>query len=256
MRQVVLDTETTGLEPHAGHRIIELGCVEIVNRRVSGTRFHRYVHPDRQIDAGAIQVHGITLEDLEASPRFADVAAELLEFVRGAQVIIHNAPFDVGFLDHELALAGPEWGRFADHCTVIDSLALAREKHPGQKNSLDALCKRYQVDNAARTLHGALLDAEILADVYLAMTGGQADLLLDDDGPQALPGATARSQHAARRAKLRVIAPSAAEQAAHRRILQILESGGRCLWTQSPPAVPQDAHGDRASTIPSPGFAS
>ncbi len=255
MRQIVLDTETTGLEPHAGHRIIEIGCVEIVNRRVSGRRFHRYLHPDRDIDQGAMEVHGITLEDLEASPRFADIAAELLEFVQDAEVIIHNAPFDVGFLDHELALAGPEWGRFADHCSVIDSLALAREKHPGQKNSLDALCKRYQVDNAARTLHGALLDAEILADVYLAMTGGQANLLLDEDA-QALPGAAVGSRRSTQRGRLRVIAPSAAEQEAHRRILEILERGGRCLWKQVSAAVPQDAHNNHPSTIPSPGSTS
>ena len=246
MRQVVLDAETTGLEPHAGHRIIELGCVEIVNRRVSDRHFHRYLHPDRDIDEGAIQVHGITLEDLEASPRFAEIAAEFLQFVRGAEVIIHNAAFDLGFLDHELMLAGPEWGRFGDHCTVVDTLALAREKHPGQKNSLDALCKRYQVDNAARTLHGALLDAEILADVYLAMTGGQASLLLDDES-QASPRAGVSRRGAARRVSLRVIAPSPSESAQHQRLLDLLdqESGGRCVWRQSGP-VPealQDARG-------------
>ena len=247
MRQVVLDAETTGLEPHAGHRIIELGCVEIVNRRVSDRRFHRYLHPDRDIDEGAVQVHGITLEDLEASPRFAEIAAEFLQFVRGAEVIIHNAAFDLGFLDHELKLAGPEWGRFGDHCTVVDTLALAREKHPGQKNSLDALCKRYQVDNASRTLHGALLDAEILADVYLAMTGGQAILLLEDES-QASPGAGVSRRGAARRVLLRVIAPSPSEWAEHQRLLDLLdkESGGRCVWrTQSGPAPDalQDARG-------------
>ncbi|MGH8566352.1 MAG: DNA polymerase III subunit epsilon [Gammaproteobacteria bacterium] len=248
MRQVVLDAETTGLEPHTGHRIIEIGCVEIVNRRVSDRRFHRYLHPDRDIDEGAAQVHGITLEDLEASPRFAEIAAEFLQFVRGAEVIIHNAAFDLGFLDHELMLAGPEWGRFGDHCTVVDTLALAREKHPGQKNSLDALCKRYQVDNAARTLHGALLDAEILADVYLAMTGGQATLLLEEES-QASPGADVSRRGAARRVSLRVIAPSLSESAEHQRLLDLLdkESGGRCVWRHSGPVpdAAQDARGAR-----------
>jgi DNA polymerase-3 subunit epsilon len=246
MRQIVLDTETTGLDPHAGHRIIEIGCVEIVNRRVTDRRFHRYLQPDRDIDEGAIQVHGLTLEDLAASPRFTEIAAELLEFLRGAEVIIHNAAFDQGFLDHELCLAGPEWGRLSDHCAVVDSLALAREKHPGQKNSLDALCKRYQVDNAARTLHGALLDAEILADVYLAMTGGQADLLLEDDR-RSLPGTGQSGRRAPRRVRLRVIAPTPDEQALHERLLDRLEetSGGRCVWRgPAPPAPPpQDARG-------------
>ena len=233
MRQVVLDTETTGLEPAEGHRIIEIGCLEIINRRPSGRTFHQYLQPDREIDEGALAVHGITLERLRNSPRFPDIAASLIDFIRGAEVIIHNAPFDVGFLNHELKLAGGDKGRFEDHCTVLDTLVMARERHPGQRNSLDALCKRYNVDNSARRYHGALLDAEILADVYLTMTGGQAALLLED---QIQPGAAtaSRAVPAGRRdrAPLKVIPPTDAELAEHRQRLATIEkvSGGRCLW--------------------------
>lgn len=230
MRQVVLDTETTGLEPAEGHRIIEIGALEIVNRRLSGRSLHHYLQPDREIDEGAMAVHGITLERLRDSPRFKDVASALIDFVRDAEVIIHNAPFDVGFLNHELKLAGGGWGRFEDHCTVLDTLVMARERHPGQRNSLDALCKRYNVDNSARRYHGALLDAEILADVYLAMTGGQAALLLED---QVATGARAAAP-AARgdRAPLKVIPPTDAELVEHQRRLAAIDkvSGGRCLW--------------------------
>ncbi len=179
MRQIVLDTETTGLAPEEGHRIIEVGCIEIVNRRATRNTFHRYLNPEREIDAGASEVHGLTLEKLRDSPRFRDVVLEFLEFVRGAELIIHNAPFDVGFINHELALLGDAWGRLEDYCTVFDTLRMARERHPGQRNSLDALCRRYEVDNAHRELHGALLDAELLAEVYLAMTGGQSALGLE-----------------------------------------------------------------------------
>lgn len=178
MRQIILDTETTGLETAQGHRVIELGCVELLDRRLSGNRFHYYLAPDRDIDLGAEEVHGITKEFLKDKPKFADVVDEFMEFINGAEIIIHNAPFDVGFLNYELELINSHWGHFEDHCTIIDSLALAREKHPGQRNSLDALCQRYYVDNTQRDLHGALLDAEILADVYLLMTGGQASLEL------------------------------------------------------------------------------
>ncbi|MEO7775520.1 MAG: DNA polymerase III subunit epsilon, partial [Steroidobacteraceae bacterium] len=182
MRQVVLDTETTGLEIALGHRVIEIGCIELVNRRATGGKFHRYLHPDREIDAGAQAVHGITLEFLGDKPRFHEVVEELLEFIGGAELIIHNAAFDVAFLEKELERCvvherfrnSPERlsARIAERCRVLDSLALAREMHPGQRNSLDALCKRYLIDNSHRELHGALLDARILADVYLAMTGG------------------------------------------------------------------------------------
>ncbi|HXH04115.1 MAG TPA: DNA polymerase III subunit epsilon, partial [Candidatus Competibacteraceae bacterium] len=180
MRQVVLDTETTGLDPAQGHRVIEIGCVELVNRRHSGRHFHHYLQPDREIDAEAIQVHGISNEFLADKPRFADIAAEFLAFVDGAELVIHNAAFDVGFLNHELRLYDPAHPGLENLCRVLDTLVLARQLHPGQRNTLDALCKRYGVDNSQRTLHGALLDAEILADVYLAMTGGQVALGLEE----------------------------------------------------------------------------
>ncbi len=232
MRQVVLDTETTGLEPTEGHRIIEIGCVELVDRRITERRFHRYLRPDRELDPGAVEVHGITLEQLKDSPRFPEVAAEFLAFVRAAEVIIHNAPFDVGFIDHELRLADGGWGRLQDHCTVVDTLTLAREVHPGQRNTLDALCKRYRVDNSQRQLHGALLDAEILAEVYLAMTGGQAELLLESHSPRTAEH-TSRERRAERR-PIPVIVPSAAERAEHEKILAALDqaSGGGCIWRQ------------------------
>jgi len=181
MRQVVLDTETTGLEPSAGHRIIEIGCVEIINRRITQNHWHHYLQPDREIDEGAFAVHGISNDFLQDKPRFAELADDFLDYIRGAELIIHNAPFDVGFLNHELALLGDDKPQIGDICNVLDTLVMARQKHPGQKNNLDALCKRYEIDNSARTLHGALLDSEILADVYLIMTGGQTSLSLDSE---------------------------------------------------------------------------
>jgi DNA polymerase-3 subunit epsilon len=239
MRQVVLDTETTGLEVEQGHRIIEIGCVEIVNRRRTGRRFHHYVQPDREIDPGAVEVHGITTEMLAGKPRFADLADEFLDFVAGAELIIHNADFDVGFLDAELKQAGRE-GTVATLCTVVDSLAVARRLHPGQRNSLDALCKRYSVDNSGRDLHGALLDAELLADVYLAMTGGQGALLLDA-GPAAGEAQQAEARPVDRRGLVLVVRePSPEEQAAHERYLALLDkqSGGRTVWRREAPATP------------------
>ena len=181
-RQIVLDTETTGLEVSQGHKIIEIGCVELINRRITGRHFHQYVHPEREIDAGAMEVHGITLEFLAGKPNFSQVAAEFIEFVDGAELIIHNAAFDVGFLDAELRALENFDKKIAQICDVIDTLQMARHKHPGQRNNLDALCQRYEIDNSSRTLHGALLDAEILAEVYLAMTGGQASLGLASEG--------------------------------------------------------------------------
>lgn len=178
---MVLDTETTGLEPSAGHRIIEIGCIEIINRRVTNNHWHHYIQPDREVDEGAFAVHGISNEFLRDKPRFADLADDFLDYIRGAELIIHNAPFDVGFLNHELALLGDDQPRIADICGVLDTLVMARQRHPGQKNNLDALCKRYEIDNSARTLHGALLDSEILAEVYLIMTGGQTSLSLDSE---------------------------------------------------------------------------
>ena len=179
MRQIVLDTETTGLDPREGHRIIEIGCVELINRRLTGNDYHQYLQPDREIDAGAIEVHGITNEMLADKPRFAEVEADLLAYLKGAELIIHNAPFDVGFLNNEWQLLDSKFTPLGKLCQITDSLVMARHKHPGQKNSLDALCKRYEVDNSQRELHGALLDAQILSDVYLAMTGGQGALSLD-----------------------------------------------------------------------------
>lgn len=179
MRQIVLDTETTGLEVSQGHRIIEIGCVELSNRRVTGNHWHHYFNPDREVDAGAYEVHGISNEFLQDKPRFAELAEAFYDYVKGAELIIHNAAFDVGFLNHELAQPDLDFAPLQDNCSVLDTLMLARQKHPGQKNNLDALCKRYDIDNSQRSLHGALLDARILADVYLAMTGGQTSLGLD-----------------------------------------------------------------------------
>lgn len=236
MRQIILDTETTGLEPSEGHRIIEIGCVELVGRRLTGNNFHQYVNPERDIDAGAVEVHGITTESLKDKPRFADIVNDLLDYVKGAELIIHNAPFDVGFLNHEFALVAPAGGavlRIEDHCGIVDTLKLARSMHPGQKNDLDSLCRRYGVDNTQRTLHGARLDAEILADVYLAMTGGQTTLFEESRSP--LQGGMQPAEIrrlAPDRARLPVIAPSAEELAAHERWLEEIDqqSNGRCLW--------------------------
>lgn len=234
MRQIVLDTETTGLAPAEGHRIIEIGCVELVNRRLTGSHYHQYLQPDREIDAGAIEVHGITNEFLVDKPRFADLAADFLDYIKGAELIIHNAPFDVGFIDHELAQLGKRWGSLAQYCSVLDTLAMARRLHPGQKNNLDALCKRYGIDNSHRDLHGALLDAEILADVYLMMTGGQASLSLgggDEPTESAGQGEGIR-RLAADRPALTVLRASAEELARHEQRLAAIRkaSGGTCLW--------------------------
>ncbi len=178
MRQVILDTETTGLEPTRGHRIIEIGCVEMVNRRLTGNHYHVYINPRREVDDGAIEVHGITNEFLADKPFFEDIAQSFIDYVKDSELVIHNAPFDVGFLNHEFSLLNKPVGKVEDYCSVLDTLVLARQMHPGQKNNLDALCKRYGIDNSHRDLHGALLDSEILADVYLQMTGGQTDLTL------------------------------------------------------------------------------
>lgn len=230
MRQIVLDTETTGLEPGAGHRIIEIGCVELVNRRPTQNRFHRYINPEREVDRGALEVHGIENDFLSTQPKFAEVAAELLEFVRGAELVIHNAPFDVAFLERELALAGGAWGRLVDHCQVLDTLELARQLHPGQRNSLDALCSRYAVDNSRREVHGALLDAQILCDVYLAMTGGQVALSFDRAETWSGTGAPVFVDRTG--LTLAVVRAGADELAAHAARLAAIDraSQGRCLW--------------------------
>jgi len=206
MRQVVLDTETTGLSWERGHRVVEIGCIELLERRPTGRRFQRYLNPEREIDLGAQEVTGLTLEFLQDKPLFAQVAMEFLDFVRGAELLIHNAEFDVGFLDNELAMLGEAYGRLGDHCAIVDTLGLARERFPGQRNSLDALCRRLGVDNAHRTLHGALLDAELLAEVYLALTSGQGDLGLSmapTTAPAAAAGATLAAGGRGRRGCLR-----------------------------------------------------
>lgn len=234
MRQIVLDTETTGLEPELGHRIIEIGCVELVNRRATGRTFHHYLNPEREIDEGALAVHGISRSDLDGQPRFAQIRDGLLAFLEGGELVIHNAAFDVAFIDAELARIPDEPRRVASVCQVLDTLALARELHPGQRNSLDALCKRYDVDNSHRELHGALLDARILADVYLAMTGGQGALALSDADSSARVADGMRPARAWVRTAvpLCVVAASDAESQAHESMLAIIAraSGGRCLW--------------------------
>ena len=233
MRQVVLDTETTGLEVEQQHRIIEIGCVELNNRRLTGRAFHRYLNPQRDIDEGALQVHGLTLEQLSKEPTFAEIHAELLEFVRDAELVIHNAPFDIAFLNAELARLEGGAPRITEICTVLDTLALARQMHPGQRNNLDALCKRYSVDNSHREYHGALLDARILAEVYLAMTGGQAKLVLSAETGAALGRARLDAlNRPGETAPLPVVAASEEEMAAHEHVLALLDkaSGGKTVW--------------------------
>lgn len=229
-RQIVLDTETTGLDAAQGDRIIEIGCIELIHRRPTGKHFHHYLNPDRAIAAEAVQVHGITAEFLADKPRFPDIAEALLEFITGAELIIHNAPFDLGFLEQELRRAGYRQPRLQERCQVLDTLEMARRRHPGQKNSLDALCKRYAIDNSQRSLHGALLDAAILADVYLAMTREQVALGLAPATSTARPASGER--HVRTRAPLVVLRADAGERAAHARYLERLErsSGGRRLW--------------------------
>jgi DNA polymerase III subunit epsilon len=237
MRQVVVDTETTGLEVAQGHRIIEIGAVEIVDRKLTGRHFHRYIDPERDIDDGAFEVHGISREFLADKPRFAEVAEEFLAFVRGAELVIHNAPFDVAFIDAELGRVSGQTRRIDEVCGITDSLALARHKHPGQKNSLDALCRRYQVDNSARELHGALLDAEILADVYLAMTGGQTTLFGAAQGSAGDRDAAfaAATRLPADRPALRVLRAGIEELAEHDRLLDLVDAraSGGSLWRRS-----------------------
>ena len=235
MRQIVLDTETTGLEPAQGHRIIEIGCVEVVNRKLTGRHYHQYINPERVVDDGAIEVHGITNEFLVDKPVFSQIAQEFFDFIKGADLVIHNAPFDVGFIDHEFGLlfgaGGPNFGKVHDSCSVTDTLVMAREKHPGQKNNLDALCKRYFVDNSQRDLHGALLDAEILADVYLIMTGGQTDLTLSTDAEASESSATTSAirRLSASRPRLKVVTANSGELEAHQ---AQIEKIGDAIWTE------------------------
>lgn len=233
-RQLILDTETTGLDPSQGHRIIEIACVEMINRRLTRNNFYKRIHPEREIDAGATQVHGITLEDLENEPKFAEIAEEFLVYANGAELIIHNAPFDLGFLNAELGrLKKPP---ITDICSVTDTLAMARELHPGKKNSLDALCDRYQVDSSARTLHGALLDAELLSDVYIAMTRGQDSLAigLDMGSSNASGGVDAKQAVVFERpAMLKVLRASDEELRLHGEQVESINkaSGGKAVWS-------------------------
>ncbi len=237
MRQIVLDTETTGLEPRLGHRIIEIGCVEVIDRRVTGNRYHQYINPEREIDEGAVEVHGITTAFLADKPLFADIVEDFLNFIRGAELVIHNAPFDVGFIDHELNQLNQQQNHVDNICMVLDTLVLARKMHPGQKNNLDALCKRYDIDNSQRDLHGALLDAEILAETYLAMTGGQTMLSLGgqgahDDGLGNNLDAYKPRMVKVEPGQLKVIRASADELTSHdARLASINEmSDGKCVW--------------------------
>ena len=243
MRQVVLDTETTGLSVTQGHRIIEIGCIEMVNRRLTGREFHRFLNPDRDIDEGAEAVHGISREQLETEPRFAEIVDDFLEFVKDAELVIHNAEFDVGFIEHELRLMKHPLPTVTEHCSVLDTLTLAREIHPGQRNSLDALCKRYAVDASKRDVHGALIDSELLARVYLAMTGGQSSLMLDEETENgmaagAAPGdagmaageAGAREARPAGAYELSVIKATPEEAAAHEAMLEKIRKSGACVW--------------------------
>lgn len=238
MRQIVLDTETTGLDPKEGHRLIEVGCVELIDRRLTGNNFHRYIQPDRAIDAGAVEVHGITNDFLRDKPRFAEIADELLEYVTGSELIIHNAAFDQGFIDHELNRWRADAPGLADICEITDTLGLARRMHPGQRNSLDALCKRYGVDNSHRDLHGALLDAQILADVYLSMTGGQVSMQLGSE-PVVEAGRRQAPAHRGRlapdRPRLRIVLADAASEAAHAARLAAIDAAcpDGCLWLKA-----------------------
>jgi len=238
MRQIVLDTETTGLEPSQGHRIIEIGCVELVNRRLTNNRYHQYINPEREIDEGAIEVHGITTEFLADKPRFGEIAEDFVNFIRGAELIIHNAPFDVGFINHELKRLDGGSQPVDSFCRIVDTLVMARQLHPGQKNNLDALCRRYDIDNSSRELHGALLDAEILAEVYLAMTGGQVRLSLEGRGGSE-PGSRPEPRRplAPDRPPLKILHASEAELRAHEARLEAIDaaSGGQCKWRRADP---------------------
>lgn len=233
MRQIILDTETTGLDPNQGHRIIEVAGVEMVNRQLTGNHFHRYINPDREIDLGAQQVHGLSLEFLQDKPRFRDIADELLEYLQGAELVIHNAPFDVGFLNRELGLL--DQPLIGHHCpSVVDTLKMAKDLHPGQKNNLDALCRRYEVDNSGRTLHGALLDAELLAEVYLAMTRGQDSLIIEIEETKPSSTDSLDGIGLGRSRNLTVLAATPEEAEAHRQYLDALDKAakGVCLWRQ------------------------
>ncbi|MES9855148.1 MAG: DNA polymerase III subunit epsilon [Sedimenticola sp.] len=232
LRQIVLDTETTGLEPKLGHRIIEIGCVEMVDRRLTGNNFHQYLQPDRNIDSAAVEVHGITNEFLADKPHFEDLVDDFMTYVRGGELIIHNAPFDVGFINKELRMLDNDWEGISSYCTVVDTLVMAKKLHPGQRNSLDALCKRYGIDNSHRELHGALLDSEILAEVYLFMTGGQTALSLDNNSLEGGAGCGSIRRLSSERPPLKIVQAASDEINAHEARLEMIEKGskGSCIW--------------------------
>ena len=235
MRQIILDTETTGLEPELGHRIIEIGCVELKDRRITGNNFHQYVNPQREIEKDALLVHGITNEFLANKPLFTDIKSALIDYINGAELIIHNAPFDIGFLNYELKLSNPNAEPIEQHVTIFDTLTYARKKHPGKKNSLDALCKRYGIDNSKRELHGALLDAHLLADVYLAMTGGQISMF-DEGGTTTKEIKQSKVKQITKNRKpLKIIRATEKEQQAHLARLEAIKQAahnGKCLWSE------------------------
>lgn len=230
-RQIVLDTETTGLDPKQGHRIIEIGCVELINRKLTGNHYHVYINPEREVDAGAYKVHGIGNDFLADKPLFKEIASDFIAFIDGSELIIHNAAFDVGFIDHEFNLLKPKRRNVASFCEILDTLVMARKKHPGQKNNLDALCKRYGVDNSGRDLHGALLDSEILADVYLAMTGGQASLFASDTVGDKVASSQKTVSSLQRQGVIPVIAAHQSELSRHKEYLNKLrEKSESCIW--------------------------
>jgi DNA polymerase-3 subunit epsilon len=233
-RQIILDTETTGREVGEGHRVIEIGCLEMINRKITGKFFHKYVNPERESEADALAVHGLTQEFLASHPLFIQIADEFLEFIKGAQLIIHNAPFDLGFLDSELRLTKNKYGKITDHCSVLDTLPLARQMHPGQRNSLDALCKRYNVNNSHREFHGALLDAELLAKVYLAMTGGQTSLLKEERSTQSQNQTIEVANNTVTLKNLRVIKATEHELKDHAERLAAISKQTKksCLWEE------------------------
>jgi DNA polymerase-3 subunit epsilon len=232
MRQIVLDTETTGLQVEEGHRIIEIGCIELINRKLTGRRYHQYINPERLIDDGALSVHGITQQFLSNKPIFSEIIEEFMQFIHGAELIIHNAPFDIGFLNYELKLAGQKWQALSEtNCRIIDTLILARQLHVGQRNGLDALCKRYSIDNSQRELHGALLDAHLLAQVYLAMTGGQGSLFDELQSTTHAPLEVSEKVVVnIQKKNLRVLKANAEELSQHAKQLQKMREKGKCLW--------------------------
>lgn len=234
MRQIALDTETTGLAISQGHRIIEIGCIEMVNRRFSGREYHRFLNPEREIDAGAEAVHGISGADLENQPRFSDIVDEFLEFIKDGELIIHNADFDIGFLEYELELIRHPKPKITQHAVILDTLSLARKLHPGRRNNLDALCKRYDVDNSRRNVHGALIDAELLAKIYLCMTGGQTTLSFDQKVTEVVKE-TSESYKRTLKSNLDLIVIKANEEecAAHEEFLDKMEASGECIWRNS-----------------------